>query len=59
MDVDAFVNFSTLTEMKSIRVAGCGFSGLGLSYLLANKVPFLLCGRLELSVATLLTKYLS
>jgi hypothetical protein len=37
LDEAAFVNYSTLTKMKSIRVFGCGLSGLGLSYLVANK----------------------
>jgi hypothetical protein len=38
LDDAAVVNYSTLAKMKSIRVCGCqGLSGLGLSYLVANK----------------------
>jgi hypothetical protein len=38
LDDAAVVNYSTLTKMKSIEVAYCdGLSGLGLSYLVANK----------------------
>jgi Leucine-rich repeat (LRR) protein len=43
LDDAAIVNYSTLTKMKSITVTGSmskgchGFSGLGLSYLVANK----------------------
>jgi Leucine-rich repeat (LRR) protein len=38
LDDAAVVNFSTIAKMKSIRIFGCGdLSGLGLSYLVANK----------------------
>jgi hypothetical protein len=33
----AIFSYSTLTKMKSITVECCGLSGLGLSYLVANK----------------------